>query len=160
MAFINPIPPVPVVPFNPDLGQPLSASPPPPILMLPVRLETRFFPSGDGTMDLCVRVYPDKIHVDTHEPELTDQEILFGKHFWEQTWRSDRDDAAQRAAWRQLVERFDAGRAAWIARSLRPLNPGDRPAKPVPDPQPLPVPIKFPSPPTKTGSWTRAPRTN
>lgn len=160
MAFINPIPPIPAVPFDPDLGLALSFFPPiPPILMLPVRLETRFSSRSDGGADLRVRVYPDKVYIDTHEPELTEAEIIWGRHFWEQTWRAANDPEARRVAWRQLVERFDANRAAWIARTLTPLNLSQSPKEPVPNPLPLPKPIKFPSPPTKAAAWTRAPQT-
>ena len=92
-----------------------------------------------------MRVYPDAIHVDTHEPELTEAEITWGQHFWEQTWRAGNDEAAGRLAWHQLVERFDRPRAAWIARALTPLNLDDRPAQPVPDGEPLREAIKFPA---------------
>lgn len=160
MAFINPIPPIPSVPFDPDLGQALVFFPPiPPILMLPVRLETRFSPRNDGGADLRIRIYPDKVHIDTHEPELTEAEIQWGKHFWDQTWRAANDPEARRIAWRQLVERFDANRAAWIARTLTPLNLSQRPTAPIPSPLPLPKVIKFPSPPMKAEAWTRAPQT-
>src|SRR4026208_1565627 len=146
MAFINPIPPIPSVPFDPDLGQGLVFFPPiPPILMLPVRLETRFSPRNDGGADLRIRVYPDKVHIDTHEPELTEAEITWGKHFWDQTWRAANDPEARRIAWRQLVERFDANRAAWIARTLTPLNLNQSPTAPIPSPLPLPKLIKFPN---------------
>jgi hypothetical protein len=160
MAFINPNPTIPIVPVTPDLVQPLSVGLPQPIAMFPVRLETRFFPRQDGGADLHVRVYPDKVHIDTHEPELTEEEITWGKHFWEQTWRAATDEEAQKLAWRQLVERFDAGRAAWVARALKPLNPNGRPKQPVPNTKPLTNPISFPSPATKAGAWTRAPLTS
>ena len=118
---------------HPDLETPLSFGPPQPLLLFPVRLETRFFPRGDGGADLRVRVYPDAIHVDTHEPQLTEAEITWGRHFWEQTWRAGNDEAAGRRAWHQLVERFDRPRAAWIARALTPMNIDDRPERPLPD---------------------------
>ena len=159
MAFANPIPAVPVIPSNPNLETPLSFGPPLPLLLLPVRLETRFFPRGDGGADLRVRVYPDAIHVDTHEPQLTEGEITWGRHFWEQTWRAGNDEAAGRRAWHQLVERFDRPRAAWIARALTPMNIDDRPEQPLPEVEPLRDVIKFPKVAIKADAWTRAPYT-
>ncbi|MCT9098244.1 hypothetical protein [Haloarchaeobius sp. HME9146] len=52
-----------------------------PIALLPVRLETRFV---DG--DLLVRVYPDRIHEDSHEPQLSDTERQWGQNFWAYAW--------------------------------------------------------------------------
>lgn len=159
MAFINPNPSIPNVPFTPDLGAQLSATAGQPIVMFPVRLETRFFPRADGGAELRVRVYPDKVHVDTHEPALTEQELTWGKHFWEQTWRASTDEEARKLAWRQLADRFDARRAAWVARALRPLNSEARPESPVAPDKALTEPIKFPTPETKADVWTRAPMT-
>jgi hypothetical protein len=42
-----------------------------PLALLPVRLETRFTTGPDGGTELRVRIYPDKIHLDTHDPRLT-----------------------------------------------------------------------------------------
>ena len=49
-----------------------------PLLLLPVRLETRFFRKPNNKWELRVRVYPDDIHVDSHEPELTSSEVEWG----------------------------------------------------------------------------------
>jgi hypothetical protein len=124
-----------------------------------VRLETRFFPQADGTAELRVRVYPDQAHFDTHEPELTEQELLWGKHFWEQTWRAGRNEEGRKLAWRQLADRFDAPRAAWVASALTPLNPKDEPQEPLSPEQTLSIPPDFPKPPQRRDTWTRAPRT-
>jgi hypothetical protein len=124
-----------------------------------VRLETRFFPQADGSYELRVRVYPDKVHIDSHEPGLTADELTWGRHFWEQTWRGGSDEERRKTAWRQLADRFDPPRAAWVALALKPLNPEDRPANPVPGNQPLPKAVRFPSPATKPEAWTRAPET-
>jgi hypothetical protein len=157
--MITPNPAIPNIPDTPDVAMPLSSGPALPVVLFPVRLETRFFAQTDGTSELRVRVYPDKIHMDSHEPELIADELVWGKHFWEETWRSATDRERAKAAWQQLADRFDPPRAAWVARSLKPLNPGDRPANPIAANEPLPKPIRFPSPPTKAEAWMRAPRT-
>lgn len=155
----TPNPDIPNIPNTPEVGMQLSSGPAQPLVLLPVRLETRFFPQADGTSELRVRVYPDKVHMDTHEPGLTADELTWGQHFWEQTWRAGNDQERGKAAWRQLADRFDPPRAAWVAHALKPLNPGDRPANPVAADQPLPKPVRFPSPATKAEAWTRAPAT-
>ena len=42
-----------------------------PITLLPIRLETRFYPydrkKGTNPDELHIRIYPDIIHIDTHE---------------------------------------------------------------------------------------------
>ena len=152
-------PDIPNIPNTPEVGTQLSFGPARPLVLFPVRLETRFFPQADGSSELRMRVYPDKVHSDSHEPGLTADELTWGQHFWEQIWRAGNDEDRGKAAWRQLADRFDPPRAAWIARALKPLNPEDRPANPVAADQPLPKPVRFPSPATKAETWTRAPET-
>jgi hypothetical protein len=133
----------------------LSFNPARPVVLFPVRLETRFFPQPGGGSELRVRVYPDKVHIDTHEPKLTEDELTWGRHFWEQTWRAAGNKERAKDAWRQLADRYDPPRAAWIARALKPLNNG--PANPIDDEQPLIPPPIFPAPGTKGQAWERAP---
>jgi hypothetical protein len=115
-----------------------------PLALFPVRLETRFFPQPDGSSELRLRVYPDRIHIDSHEAELTPTERTWGEHYWTQIWRAGNDELAQKNAWRQLVERYDS-RAAWIARALRPTNMAARPERPTPQEEALSPAPKFPT---------------
>jgi hypothetical protein len=115
----------------------------PPILLLPVRLEMRFAPWPAGSpVQLLVRVYPDDVLVNTHEPELTPDEAAWGTHFWQQVTGATRDQ--QVAAWTSLSDRFGPQRAAWIVRAQKTGTPLGDPVTPG----------------TRPESWTRAPRTS
>ncbi|MBK8816034.1 MAG: hypothetical protein IPN42_11310 [Methylococcaceae bacterium] len=107
-----------------------------PLVLLPVRLETRFFRNGTQ-IELWIRVFPDKIYVDTHEAQLTDEEVLWGNAYRD-AWTKAQQENEKKACWRQLVNRFGAPRAAWIKKQI------DNQSGPL----------------TATGkleSWTRAP---
>jgi hypothetical protein len=90
-----------------------------PVALLPVRLEARFF---DSARELRVRIYPDQIHVDAHEPRLTAAERDAGVAYWQQ--RCATPNPAQRGsdAWGALAGQFGAARAAWVAQALTPTN--------------------------------------
>jgi hypothetical protein len=139
MSNIDPVVPGPIV-FAPDAKKP--------ILFLPVRIETRFVGS-----QLLVRIYPDQISVDAHDPQLAPGEVQDGQAYWTTLWRAgkgpDAEDAA-RAAWSDLASRYHAPRAAWIVKSLTPTNPNDRPAQATKADQPLAVAPAFPNPPQRT----------
>ncbi len=77
-----------------------------------------------------MRIYPDKVHLDSHEIELTPDERDWGEHYWQQDWLAGSELAARSKAWDQLATRFGAARAAWIARSLAPTNAAQRPSAP------------------------------
>lgn len=112
-----------------------------PIVLLPLRLETRFSRSN-GQSELFVRVYPDEIHADTHEPALTEAERQAGITYWQTAW----DAIKEAVAWQAIVTRFAEPRAAWIVLTTTPSNlstrPNGTPAFPATDPRPA--------------SWTRA----
>lgn len=112
-----------------------------PIALFPVRLETRFFRAAGGATELRVRVYPDKVHLDSHDPALTADEVTWGRRYWDLQWHAASDDTKLREAWRMLAGRFGPERGAWVARALTPINPLDRPTAPVED---LPQQPRFP----------------
>lgn len=126
-----------------------------PVAMIPVRLETRFVKSGTET-DLLVRIYPDDIHVDTHEKELTAEEEALGRAFWERIWRAGGNGEREQAAWEQLAGRFGGERAAWIAEALRPKNPTSKPAQEMANDAPLSPKPTFPRPVRRASAWERA----
>ena len=109
-----------------------------PVVLLPVRIETRFRGS-----EVLLRVYPDDIFAETHEPELTDQEVADGTRFWTAAWPGP---DAERTAWKGLVDALGAPRASWVAQLMTPQNLPERPSG---DPV-------LPDPPRRTGAWTRA----
>lgn len=105
-----------------------------PILLFPLRIETRFKTvtdpeTGGQQNQLWVRVYPDDLMVDRFEPVLSEAEILSAQIFWSEMWAAGGDENLERGAWRGLVASHGAGRGAWIARTYMPENPGDMPVR-------------------------------
>ncbi|MFD8075044.1 hypothetical protein ACFV3E_20645 [Streptomyces sp. NPDC059718] len=112
-----------------------------PLVLFPVRLETRY-DADPGSLRLRIRVYPDDIHLDAHEPELTETEAEAGRQYWRTCWTASAPDRLR--AWTMLVTTAGPERAAWIARVLTPTNLHS-------DPGP-----EFPAPEIRAGLWTRA----
>jgi len=86
-----------------------------PIALMPVRIEARFF---DDARELRVRIFPDQIHIDAHEPELTAVEREAGKAYWRARI------ACEHSAWSALCAVTGPARAAWVARALEPADLG------------------------------------
>ncbi len=136
-----------------------QADPGLPLALLPVRIETAYLPSTSvaGGTDLVVRVYPDDIHVDTHEPELTSGELAAGTAYWRAVWGAGPNQARLDAAWSVILGKLKPQRAAWTVRALMPSVP--RPTDETPADQAQPAP-PLPSVPTRPSTFTRPPRTD
>lgn len=70
--------------------------------------------------ELWVRIFPDDIHVHTHEEALTRNEIHDGQYYWKAWWAATNDHELEVGAWRALELSHGSQRAAWIARRLDP----------------------------------------
>jgi hypothetical protein len=117
-----------------------------PVLLLPLRVETRFKGS-----QLLVRVFPDEVAIDTHEEFLTKGEAAAGAAYWRAV-AADESETSRKLAWRKLVDAFKAPRSAWVVRRTRPTNWDDR-AKTGPDGLVFPLEAVL-----KEDSWTEPPR--
>jgi hypothetical protein len=127
-----------------------------PVVLLPVRLETRFVTDPAGPA-LLVRIYPDDVHVEDHQPELSDGEVAAAAAYWRLVWRAGRSDPdAERRAFEQLAGRVGVTRAGYVARVTVP-DDAARPADPVPEGTPLPAEPVLPEVP-RAGAFARAAR--
>jgi hypothetical protein len=111
-----------------------------PLALFPVRIETRFQIITDNPR-LQIRVYPDEILADSHEPSLTQTEIDAGHAYWTASWPT----GETLEAWQGLISNRSAQRAAWIAIETQPTNWATHPAG---------APV-FKDPPLRPDVWTR-----
>lgn len=103
-----------------------------PLVLLPVRVETRFGTGADQQPQLWVRIYPDDFSIDTFEPTLSNAEVASAKLYWQRIWRAGGIEADERAAWRDLVASYGSGRAGYIVEHYQPTNLAEQPHKAQP----------------------------
>jgi hypothetical protein len=94
-----------------------------PLLLLPVRLETRFawlgandeptFADTGKPPVLLVRVYPDDIHDDAHEPGLTRDEMVLLRNL-DKALKLATDYKDLDKAWAEVIRRVGPTRAGWL----------------------------------------------
>lgn len=92
-----------------------------PILLFPLRLETRFKKTGNQNQ-LWVRVYPDDCNIVKKEPSLTEDELADSKVFWAEMAKAGKIEAEERGAWHVLAKSHGSNRASWIINQYKPLN--------------------------------------
>ncbi|MEM9230424.1 MAG: hypothetical protein AAGB10_12530 [Pseudomonadota bacterium] len=102
-----------------------------PILLMPLRIETRFRQAQDGqdTPELWVRVFPDDFAVETFEETLSESEYRRIRTYWTNVWRAGGVEADARGAWKVLAGAVGSGRAFWLQQTYVPLNTEERPVK-------------------------------
>ncbi len=114
------IPEIPDLPDMPDLEPSIvfrALSQNIPFLMLPVRIETRFYHNPHR---LRIRIYPDQIHVNSHQSALSPREAQLGRRFWEVSWKMGAERAKQ--IFKRLADTLGVWRAAWVMEATTPTN--------------------------------------
>jgi hypothetical protein len=117
-----------------------------PILLLPVRLETRFkdvtAPGSPAPVhELWVRIYPDDCWIDGFDPVLTEAEVADARSYWVAIWGAGGVETQERGAWRVLAAAHGSGRASWIVQAYQPVNLAQKPSKPRPEDVVLTIPV-------------------
>ena len=93
------------------------------------QVDRKWLTKQEDTYELLVRIYPDEIFLQSHEANLTLEEVAEGRAFWNKMWQLERsmgpeDTEAKRneqvLAWKMLQDKFMPARAAWIYRQTMP----------------------------------------
>lgn len=96
-----------------------------PLLLLPLRIETRFMQSTTKPShpELWLRIFPDQIAIDTHEDALTEDEWNAAQQYWTQMGTySSQNVTGQQTSWAQLAASFGPRRAAYVANATQPAG--------------------------------------
>ena len=106
-----------------------------PVLLSPVRLETRF---KEVSCELWVRIFPDDCSIDTFDDTLSEAEVTKAQNYWTNRWKAGKAGNEtikpfihnkEKGAWRELMGILNAGRAYWITQNYRPVNGDDIPER-------------------------------
>lgn len=93
-----------------------------PIVMLPVRLETRYFEVNSDLVELRVRIFPSPVHVTSARPgiDIPERDETIG--YWRTRKTTGDTSPATDAAWQRLVQLFGDARAQYLRRILTPTT--------------------------------------
>jgi hypothetical protein len=121
-----------------------------PVAFFPVRIETRFLRGAaddeEEAGELLVRIYPDGVLAQVHEPLLTELEVAAGEAYWRRVFTG----TPESDSWTLLLAEADVNRAAWIVERTTPLNTDALGDEPPPEPA-------FPPQETRPPGWHRPP---
>ena len=93
-----------------------------PILLAPLRVQTRFAGGPDGRV-LLIRVYPDDFSVQTHDAELATAERAAGDAYWAApVAKPDEQTLSRIELWRGMFAAYGAPRASYIRETTNPDN--------------------------------------
>lgn len=110
-----------------------------PIVLLPVRLETRWFAKSDTEHELRVRVYPDALHVTRPQERVSPSELDDTQAYWRARAGDGETATTTASAWERLSTSVGIPRAAWLASTLEPQIAADGtltfPTVPTVDPE-------------------------
>lgn len=84
-------------------------------------------PTELSNYELWIRAYPDDIAINNHEKRLTEEEIEAAIIYWTAVWNAMGKTKVEIGAWRVLVARYGAERAAWLVKKMTPTNVSTRP---------------------------------
>lgn len=90
-------------------------------VLLPVRLETRFYPpaKAGASWHLRLRIVPDRASLDAHDPQASEEELTSVEQFWQEAKGEISGETAEQA-WSYFVARHGGPRANWLARRFPP----------------------------------------
>jgi hypothetical protein len=91
-----------------------------PIVLLPVRLETRWFIATTTHHELRVRIYPDAAHVTRKRDGVEAGERAETERYWRVRTADGENAATTLSAWESLSVTFGVPRAAWLVKTLEP----------------------------------------
>ncbi|MEM1349199.1 MAG: hypothetical protein AAGI01_11630, partial [Myxococcota bacterium] len=84
-----------------------------PAALLPLRLETKFG-GAPGARALIVRIFPDDVHVDAHNPSVGEDEAAYAREYFDARDAAT-DAAVERALWEQFTRVVGDKRATYLA---------------------------------------------
>ncbi len=91
-----------------------------PVVMLPVRLETRYFAIDADHVELRLRIFPSRLHVTVDRPGIDPVERDQMMAYWRIRQTAGAGTPAERTAWQRVVELFGEPRGVFLRRTLTP----------------------------------------